>query len=345
MLELDGSYGEGGGQIVRTALAAALTTATPFRIHGIRARRPRPGLRAQHLAAVRAAAAVSDAQVDGADLGSRRLTFEPRGLHTGDHRIDVGTAGSATLIAQMLLVPLLHAPGPSTVTVTGGTHNRRAPPADFLARAFLPLVNRSRGSGTLRIDRHGFEPAGGGRITLTVRPAGPPTPLDLIDAGPVRRTAARALLARLPRHIADRELAVVAAGLGWPDEALHVEEVDADGPGNALLLELERDRITEVVCAFGRRGLPAEQVAHRAVARARHYLSADIPVGPYLADQLLLPLAFAAGGSFRTVPPTSHFITNVHTLQRFMAVPVTTTPQPDGSVLVAVGHDAVQATG
>lgn len=336
MLELDGSHGEGGGQILRTALAAAVTTTTAFRIVRVRAGRRRPGLLPQHLAAVRAAVAISDAEVDGATPGSQQLTFVPRALHPGHHHVEIGTAGSACLVAQLALTALRHAHSPSTVTVVGGTHNPHAPPADFLQRTFLPLIERTGGRCQLRLERHGFQPAGGGRLTLRVEPTTRPAPLTLVDDAPPRPGRARALISQLPRHVAERELRTVAAELAWPTELLSIEEVEADGPGNVLLLEIERPELTEVLTAFGRPGVPAERVARQAVTQARHRLRSPVPVGPEVADQLLAPLALTAGGTFRTIAPTTHFTTNAHTLRSFMGSCVDWTVQPDESRLVTV---------
>ena len=166
MLTIDGSVGEGGGQILRTALALALVTGTPFRIHAIRARRRKPGLLRQHLTAVNAAATVGGASTDGASLGSRELTFRPGRITPGEYRFAVGTAGSTGLVLQTVLPPLLLASGPSTVTVEGGTHNPGAPPFDFLARVFLPLLRRMGAHVEARLDRPGFYPAGGGQCTV-----------------------------------------------------------------------------------------------------------------------------------------------------------------------------------
>jgi RNA 3'-terminal phosphate cyclase (ATP) len=336
MLELDGAHGEGGGQILRTALAASVTTARAFEIDRIRAGRRRPGLLPQHLAAIRAAAAISNAEVDGATPGSKRLTFIPHTLVDGHHHIDIGSAGSAGLVAQLAVTALRHAAAPSTVTVVGGTHNRQAPPADFLDLTYLPLLLRTGGRCRLRLERHGFEPAGGGRLTLQVEPAVRPVPLALVDDAPARPGRARALVSRLPRTIAERELRLVTSELGWPEQQLAIEEVEADGPGNVLLLELERPGLTEVISGFGRPGLPAEQVARQAIAQARRRLQSRAPVGPELADQLLTPLALEAGGTFRTVAPTTHFTTNADTLRRFIDVPIRCVAQPDGAHIVTV---------
>lgn len=334
MLEVDGSTG--GGQILRTSLSTSLATGTPFEITDIRARRPRPGLRHQHLAAVRLATAVGDADTDGAELGSRRLRFRPSTVVGGDHREDVGTAGSACLIVQTVLLPLLSADEPATVTVTGGTHNRNAPPFDFLDRVWTPRLRDLGAELSLRLERHGFEPAGGGRVTATTSPSTLDVPLALTDPGPVLDRRAHVLLASLPRDIADRELGAVREELGWPRQACTTGEVDADGAGNALLLEVVRERITELVTGFGRQGVPAEQVAGEAVAELRRYLDPGVAVGPHLADQLLLPLALGAGGTFTTVPATEHLITNAAAVRRFLDVRIDMEETGARSCLVTV---------
>jgi RNA 3'-terminal phosphate cyclase (ATP) len=321
MLTIDGSQGEGGGQVLRTSLALSMVTGTPFRIDHIRARRPRPGLQRQHLTCVEAAAEVSRARTTGAALGSRHLTFEPGNLAAGEYNFKVGTAGSAILVLQTVLPPLLLADGPSRVTISGGTHNIAAPPFDFLQAAFLPLVGRMGPRVTATLDRHGFYPAGGGKLTVEIEPVRRMTPIDLLERGPIVRQSATALIARLPRHVADRELRVVGESLGWTDDQLHIREIsDSKGPGNALLIEIAAEHVTEVFTAFGERGRPAERVAAAAVEEAQAYLTADAPVGPHLADQLLLPMALAHGGSIRALPLTLHSRTNMEVIGRFLDV-------------------------
>lgn len=332
MLVIDGSQGEGGGQILRTALSAAMITGIPFRIEAIRAGRRRPGLRPQHLAAVKAAAAVAAADVVGDEIGSADLEFHPGPVRPGRHRFDIGTAGSAVLVAQTVLPGLLIAEGPSDIEVIGGTHNAGAPPFEFFAHTFLPVVSRTGARLRSRLHRHGFYPAGGGRLSVTVSPPAVLRPVELMDGGETRGCTATALLSQLPRHIAERELSVVRQELGWTD--LETREVDADGPGNALILTIEYGEITTVVSSVGRRGLPAETVAARAVAEAQAYLDHDAPVGPHLADQLLLPLALA-GGTFRTSAPTRHFSTNADVVRRFLSTEIEIAPD-DGHVLVTL---------
>lgn len=319
-LLIDGTLGEGGGQVLRSALALSLATGRPFRIQNIRGNRARPGLRPQHLASVKAARRVGDAQVEGARKGSSELTFRPRALRPGELHIDVGTAGSACLVVQTVLPPLLTAGGPSRLTVIGGTHNPMAPPFDFLERVLFPVLERMGPRVRARLERPGFAPAGGGRIVVEVEPAPRLAPLELVERGRPRARRARALLANLPLHVAERELRVVAKKLGWPAKERAVEVLeDVDGAGNVLLLEVDCEHdARELVASFGEVRTRAEQVASRACAAMQQWLQADVPVGEHLADQLLLPLALGDGGTFRTLPLSLHARTQVELIGRFL---------------------------
>lgn len=311
--------GEGGGQILRTALALSLVLGRPFRIERLRAGRRRPGLRRQHLACVLAAAEIGRAQVEGAALNSQALSFNPTTLRPGDYRFHIGSAGSTTLVVQTVLPALLVANGRSTLVVTGGTHNPLAPPFRFLEKAFLPLLRRMGGRVEARLERPGYAPRGGGKIALDVTPALGLKPFRLEERGPLCQRQATATVAGLPRHIAERELAVVAERLGWPDAALRVREESPEfGPGNVLSIELTHEHVTEVFTGFGERGVRAETVAERTLGEARRYLAADVAAGPHLADQLLLPLALAGGGSFTTLAPTRHTLTNWEVIRHFL---------------------------
>lgn len=320
MLTIDGSRGEGGGQILRTSLALSIITGTPFRMHSIRAGRDKPGLLRQHLAAVNAAAAVGCAQTTGAALGSTELTFVPGGLAPGNHRFAVGSAGSATLVLQTVLPALLRADAPSMLILEGGTHNPAAPPFEFLERAFVPLVNRTGANVSVELERPGFFPAGGGRFVAHITPAATASPLHLHERGEILRRRATALVSNLPRHVGEREIETVRRALNWPPDALHLRFVEEPrGPGNAVLIEMVCEGITEVFTGFGAYNVSAETVAMRAVEEARHYLAArDVPVGEHLADQLVLILAVGAGGSFTTLPLTRHTRTNIETIGLFL---------------------------
>ena len=319
---IDGSEGEGGGQLLRTALTLSLVTGTPFRIERIRAGRRKPGLLRQHLTAVRAAAEVGRARVSGSELGSQTVTFEPSEIRAGNYELAVGTAGSATLVFQTLLPALLSAREPSRLTVEGGTHNPHAPPFDFLAKTFLPVLRLMGACVDVRLERHGFYPAGGGRITVGIEPCPALRSLSLLDRGSMS-VRAHALVASLPESIGKREMSVVRERLGLDRSLCRVETVDTSvGPGNLLMIVVEGESVTEVVTGFGIKGVSAEQVASDACDEAERYLRSDVPVGIHLADQLLLPMALAGGGSFRTLPPTAHTLTNAGVVQRFLGVSI-----------------------
>ena len=331
LLALDGSQGEGGGQILRSALALSLLTGTPFRIDNIRAGRARPGLMRQHLTAVLAAATIGHAEVSGAEVGGRSLVFRPGRVQPGDYSFSVGTAGSTTLVLQTVLPALLTASAPSTLLLEGGTHNPTAPPFEFLARTFLPLIARMGPQVRATLERPGFYPAGGGRLRVQVTPTRTLAPLALEQRGAITTQRVRAVVSNLPRAIAERELARIAGRLDWPATAFSIEEVESAGPGNVVLIELESEALTEVMVGFGEKGVPAESVADSAVDQVRTYLASDVPVGCHLADQLVLPLALAGDGHFRTLPPTAHTRTQLQVVPLFLGVQPRLTEEPGGS--------------
>ena len=323
MLTIDGSFGEGGGQILRTALALSLVTAKAFRIENIRAGRKNPGLLRQHLTAVNAATEISRAEVTGAAIGSRELTFAPGSVVAGTYAFAVGTAGSTTLVLQTVLPALLVASGTSKVILEGGTHNPFAPPFDFLEKTFLPLVNRMGPRVAAELERPGFYPAGGGRMSVTIEPAAQLSRLELPARGEVRERRAKAVVANLPISIAERELRVIAEKLSWPREWMKAESVErSHGPGNVVTIEIECEQVTEVFTGFGERGLRSETVAEKAVQQARRYIASEAAAGEYLADQLLIPMAMAGIGSFTTLPLSRHATTNIEVIGRFLDVAI-----------------------
>jgi RNA 3'-terminal phosphate cyclase (ATP) len=336
-IDIDGSEGEGGGQLLRTALTLSLVTGRPFRIGSIRGRRPKPGLLRQHLTAVRAAAEIGRARVSGAELGSQSLSFEPSEIQAGDYELAIGTAGSATLVFQTLLPALLQGREPSRLTIEGGTHNPSAPPFDFLARTFLPILRRMGAVVDARLERHGFYPAGGGRITFEIQPCPALQPLLLVHRGSVR-VHARAVLASLPDSIGKREIGIVRDRLNLERDQCRVEAVETSvGPGNILLIDVEGESITEVVTGFGIKGVSAEKVASDACDEAESYLRSDAPVGSHLADQLLIPIALAGRGSFRTLSPTAHTLANAAVVRRFLDVPIAIDADGDAAYRVTIG--------
>jgi len=323
MITIDGSYGEGGGQILRTSLALSLVTGKPFAIHNIRAGRKKPGLMRQHLTAVNAAAEIGIAAIEGNSIGSQAFTFEPEMIKPGNFHFAIGSAGSCTLVFQTILPALIIAGGPSVIILEGGTHNPFAPPFDFLEKAFLPVINRMGPKVDAVLEKPGFYPAGGGRFKVSINPAGL-NGFDLLERGNIINKTARAAVANLPVNIANRELEVIREKLDWDRELLKAVEVEnSQGPGNILTVEVESDNITEVFTGFGEKGISAEKVAKRAVGSVREYLDFNVPVGRHLADQLLIPMALAGGGKFRTLSPTQHTTTNVEIIKKFLDVEIT----------------------
>jgi RNA 3'-terminal phosphate cyclase (ATP) len=320
MIRIDGSAGEGGGQILRTALSLSLATGTPFQIENIRAGRRNAGLLRQHLTAVLAAAEVSSAKVEGATLGSSSLTFFPGAVRAGEYRFAVGTAGSGTLVFQTILPALLRADAPTRVVIEGGTHNPAAPPFDFLDRAFLPLVRRMGANVTLKLERYGFYPAGGGRFVAEIDPCRNLQPLELGERGKIRSKRVTAIVANLPGRIAVREIKKVASMMNLSADGTIVSTGESLGPGNIVFLEIESEQVTEVFSGFGRVGVFAESIAEEVVREAREYLVSRAAAGEHLTDQLMLPLALAGGGSFSAIKLSRHATTNRDVISKFLPV-------------------------
>src|SRR5688572_10093848 len=337
MLTIDGSYGEGGGQIIRTSLALSLVTGKPFHAENVRANREKPGLRQQHLTAVNAAAEIGRAIVGGAAVGAKDFTFIPGNIMSGDYIFSVGTAGSATLVLQTVLPPLMIANGPSVLRFEGGTHNVHAPPYDFLERTFLPLVSRMGPQILIELGRYGFYPPGGGRFDVFIEPAANLQRLDLLKRGKILRRRGRALVVNLPASIAERELAVIKEKIGFSDEELYPEISDnAISPGTAVMIEIESESLTEIFTRIGERGVRAEVIADEVADEAVAYLNSDAPVGEHLADQLLIPLSLCGGGSIVTTSFSLHTQTNIEIIKKFLDVDITVAQSTSGSWVIDV---------
>ena len=327
MIEIDGSVGEGGGQILRTSLALSMCTGRAFTLARIRARRAKPGLMRQHLTCVNAAAAISGATVQGAELGSATLVFEPGVVKAGDHAFSVGTAGSCTLVLQTVWPALMLADAPSRLKLSGGTHNPMAPPFHFLERCYAPLLRRLGAGSDLTLRRLGFYPAGGGEIEATIHPAGDTLrPFDLLDRGAPVESYAECLAPALPASVVRRELDALARALAWTPEQLRVPVVrQNEGPGNALMATLAYEHVCEVFTQFGEKGVSSEAVANAIVREVRAYERSSAALGPHLADQWALPLALAVwrrGGAaaYTCTELTDHATTNFTVIERFLPV-------------------------
>ncbi len=315
--------GEGGGQILRTALTLSMITGRPFRIQNIRVKRAKPGLMRQHLVAVQAAAQVCDAEVAGAAVGSQALAFAPKAIKGGDYKFAIGTAGSCTLVLQTLMPALLFADTPSTVKVSGGTHNPMAPPVQFLQRAYCRAMADMGVAIDIRIDRFGFYPAGGGEVVANIAPCKQLRPFEWMARGERTAAYAESFIAGVPASVAKRELECIGTGMGWGEPQLLIRGLPGEqGPGNALLVTLEYEHVTEVVTAFGEKSVRAEAVARQALQDTRRYIASNAAVGEYLADQLMLPLALAGNGGFTTESVSMHAKTNADVIERFLPVRV-----------------------
>lgn len=322
MIVIDGSQGEGGGQIFRSSLTLAMCLGKPVRIHKIRAGRSRPGLLRQHLTCLRAAQAISGAQVAGDELGSTEVTFKPGKVEAGEYRFSVGSAGSTSLVFQTIVMPLFFSEGESEVTFEGGTHNGFAPSYDYIDQCFLPAIRGLGYNAEVELDRFGFYPAGGGAWKVRILSVDGIRPIELVERGEIIDTRAVATSSRIPEHINERELAQVKKKFYWPDESLQPRMVESEGPGNIVSLQIASENVTEVIEVVGEKKLSAERVAGRAVKAAKEYMEAGVPVGEHLADQLLLPMVLGNGGRFRTLKPSLHFLTNVDVIRHFMDVEI-----------------------
>jgi len=325
MIELDGSVGEGGGQILRTSLSLSMCTGQAFTLARIRARRSKPGLMRQHLTCVQAAAKVSGATVSGAEPGSTTLVFEPGPVKAGDYEFSVGTAGSCTLVLQTLWPALMLAKWQSRLKLGGGTHNPMAPPFHFLERCYAPLLRRLGAESNLDLRRLGFYPAGGGEINVSVHSASETLqPFDLIERGPPVESYAECLAPALPGAVARRELDHLGRALGWEAEQLRTPPVrQNEGPGNALMATLAYENVSELFTQFGEKGLSSDNVANALVKEVRAYEASTAALGPHLADQWALPLALAVwrrGGeaTYTCTELTDHATTNFSVIERFL---------------------------
>ncbi|ROM69728.1 RNA 3'-terminal-phosphate cyclase [Pseudomonas brassicacearum] len=321
LILIDGT--DGGGQVLRTALSLSMITGQAFRMTGIRGKRSRPGLLRQHLTAVRAAAEICGAETLGAELNSTAIEFRPGDIKAGEYSFAIGTAGSTMLVLQTLLPALLQAHGPSTVRITGGTHNPAAPPFEFIEQAWLPLLRRMGAQVELALLNHGFVPCGGGLIEAIVRPS-TLKPLEL-DGGqePATIVSAGALVSGIPVSIGNRELDRLSARLKIERRDLSVTDLgDQAGPGNVVSITATKAGVTEVFSSIGQARVRAEQVADVAVDEFTAWAQSNAAVGNRLADQLMLPMAIAGAGKLTTERLSNHIRTNAAVIQQFIAVDV-----------------------
>lgn len=329
MLEIDGAYGEGGGQLVRTACALGALTGSTFRLVNIRARRSPPGLAPQHLAAVRAVAALCDAEVEGLALRAAEIVFRPGPIRAGEFRFEVGTAGSITLVLQACLPVAFAAPAAVKMVVIGGSDVRAAPPLDYFRFVLLPLLARIGLAAELIVHRRGYYPRGGGEVEVRVTPA-PARAFECTEAGELCAIRGLAYCANLPAHIASRMAAAARRALGENLRAEIEEQVltreQAIGPGGAIVLWAECGDTRLGAAAVAERGVPAERLGETAARELRAEFEAGATLDRHALDQMLIYLARADGPSrFRARELTSHAATTLWVIERFLPVHFTAT--------------------
>ena len=325
-IEIDASFGEGGGQILRSALALSMITGQSIHLGHIRARRPQPGLKPQHLKAVEAAVQICAAHVEGAALGSQTLLFEPGPVRAGEHVFEIGTAGSTSLLLQTLWLPLAFADEPSRLALGGGTHVPWSPCFHYLQWQWLPRLAEIGYRLDCSLERAGFYPRGGGRIHAAIAPARRLSPLHFGERGRLLRIRGLSAVGRLDRSIAERQRSQALAGLAALAVPVEIEvvEVAAASPGTFIILQAGFETGQCCACALGARGKRAERVADEAVDELLADIAAGGAVDPWLADQLLLPLAFVPARSAFTVGSVSgHLLTQAELIKRFLPIEIT----------------------
>lgn len=337
LIQLDGT--DGGGQMLRTALSLAMVTGQPFRMTNIRGKRSKPGLMRQHLTCVKAACEISDGTADGAEIGSTELVFRAGKIRGGNYHFAIGTAGSTGLLFQTLLPALLHAEGPSTLRLEGGTHNPLAPPFEFIDQVFLPILRKTGIHATVSLKQTGFAPVGGGIMEAEIQPCGTLTAFHLHEPGEIKSLSLRVPTRNLPIQIAGRILDSALAQYPCDDATVEIRE---PGPGRGVccLYQAVFENTCELTSAFGETNVTAERVGKRAAKALHDFVGSGTAVGRCLADQLLLPMALAGGGSFTTMVPDDHVPTNISVIEKFLTARFTIKTIDRGRHVVSVGSPA-----
>ncbi|HIQ33304.1 MULTISPECIES: RNA 3'-terminal phosphate cyclase [Acinetobacter] len=317
-IQIDGSQGEGGGQILRTALALSMITGQAFELINIRAGRKKSGLMRQHLVCVQASQHISQAYVEGAELRSQRLYFAPQHVQSGKYQFQIGSAGSTTLVLQTLLPALLLQDEASELTISGGTHNPLAPTADFIEHCFLPTLEKLGIEVEFKLNKAGFFPIGAGEIQIKIQPWQHRNKLNLLDLGALQSTEAFAAVLNLSgeAQIAQRELATLNKRLKLDtQQQFHLNGISQ---GNTAYVKVEHQHHTQLFTALGEMRKSAEQIANHLAEQVKQYIASQAVVDEYLADQLLLPLALGQGGEFTAQCISEHTRTQASMIEKFI---------------------------
>jgi len=338
VIKIDGSFGEGGGQILRTALSLSVVTGKPFHIVNIRKNRKNPGLGSQHLAAVTAAGKVCQAQIDGHALHSMELFFKPGPIVIGSYRFEVSTAGSILLVFQTVLPILAMGNGESRLELAGGTHNPWAPPYDFIRESFLPLLSVMGLQVDLVLHRHGFYPRGGGKAAATITPFPKESSfMEFSEKGAAGAVSAEVLISKLPRSIAERELTTIQQTLGQVLGEMTITEItDAPGPGNVVMVRAAYAKRIHLFAAFGAKGKKAESVATEACHQFHHFQNSEAALDEHLANQVMLYLALRSGGVLSVPSISQHTATNLEIIKLFLNRKITLEQKKDNLVLIGI---------
>jgi len=320
MLEIDGSFGEGGGQVLRTSLSLSCLLNKPFRIFNIRTKRKKPGLMPQHLMGIRALNLISNARVEGDAVGSTELIFEPEEVKAGDYLFDIGTAGSTSLLLQAIILPLIFAKSRSSLSLKGGTHVPFSPPFHYISEVFIPILKKLGIRIEAKIESYGFYPKGGGKVRVEIMPSGRIKGMSFLERGGIKKLRGVSGVGNLPLSIAERQkdaaLKVLASeGLKAEMEPL---SVSTPGQGTFIFLGTETENCLAGFSSLGERGKRAELVGEEAAKNFLNYYSTSACLDHHMADQIVLYLSIAKGeSSFTTSEVSNHLLTNLWVIEKF----------------------------
>ena len=338
-IEIDGSQGEGGGQIFRTSIPLSMLTKQSTRIFNIRGRRSSPGLKYQHLTALEAACQISDAQITGDSLGSQEVIFTPGNIKPGNYQFNIPTAGSAGLVLQTVFVPLSFASDSSQIKISGGTHVPWSPQYHYLEYHWIPSLKNIGYAGTIKLNSCGYFPVGGGELVCKIIPSDGITPVNILERGKLNQIRGISGVSNLPLEIAKRQRQRLVSKLGsnYPLNDIRTNSFPAKGKGTFIVLLLEYENTSACISSLGQKGKRAEDVADEVVAQVEEFHKSCGCMDKYIADQLLIPLCFSTGvSSFNTSQVTHHLLTNAKVIQEFLPVKITINGEIGKSGLVTI---------
>ncbi len=320
-IEIDGSFGEGGGQILRTALSLSCITGRPFELFNIRRGRKKPGLMPQHITCVNAVSEISSARVSGIKTGSTRLSFTPGRINSGNYIFDIKTAGSCSLVLQTLLLPLLSADSPSHITIKGGTHVPFSPTYHYISEVFIPMLYRIGIRVDPSINRYGFYPKGGGESSFRIFPAGKINGLNPVSKGTLLSVHGYSGVSRLPISIAERQKNALLQKLYPLSADVQVLDVPSPGQGTFVFLKGEYEQVLSGFSSLGKRGKPAENVGKEVVEQFTAFHNTPACFDPHLSDQMVMYLSLShEDSSFTTSRITQHLLTNLWVIEKFLNI-------------------------